>query len=140
MLGNILHNSPRGDTSLRQLLRCSCKKGCRGKCKCPKAALQLMAVCYCGGLCASLNENTLHNDVVKHIPCNNKSCLLCICMDCMQSNTNFWPFCKMAAISTLDKSVKSLNLKVFPSSLAYSVTVCQMSCFYRKRHNHFTYI
>ena len=40
MLENLLDNSPRGNTSLRQLLRCSCKKGCRGQCKCLKAALQ----------------------------------------------------------------------------------------------------
>ena len=40
MLENLLDNSPRGNTSLRQLLRCSCKKGCRGQCKYLKTALQ----------------------------------------------------------------------------------------------------
>ncbi len=36
----------------RELLRCGCRKGCRGQCKCVKAALQCTALCHCGGLCA----------------------------------------------------------------------------------------
>ena len=36
----------------RELLRCGCKKGCMGLCKCLKAGLQCTALCYCGGLCA----------------------------------------------------------------------------------------
>ena len=35
-----------------ELLRCGCKKGCRGKCKCAKAALQCISLCQCGGLCS----------------------------------------------------------------------------------------
>ena len=43
---------PEATPACRQLLRCSCKKGCRGQCKCLKAALPCTALCYCGGLCA----------------------------------------------------------------------------------------
>ena len=43
---------PEATLACRQLLRCSCKKGCRGQCKCLKAALPCTALCYCGGLCA----------------------------------------------------------------------------------------
>ena len=32
--------------------RCGCKKGCRGQCKCRKAALQCTALCHCSGQCA----------------------------------------------------------------------------------------
>ena len=36
----------------RELLHCGCKKGCKGQCKCIKAALQCStALCHCGGLC-----------------------------------------------------------------------------------------
>ena len=35
----------------RELLRCGCKKNCRGQCKCVKAALQCTGLCLCGGLC-----------------------------------------------------------------------------------------
>ena len=35
----------------RELIHCKCKKGCRGHCKCQKAALQCTALCNCGGLC-----------------------------------------------------------------------------------------
>ena len=34
-----------------ELLRCRCKKGCIGQCKCIKAALQCTALRHCGGLC-----------------------------------------------------------------------------------------
>ena len=36
----------------RQLLRCGCKKGCTGQCKCVKASLQCTALCWCGGDCS----------------------------------------------------------------------------------------
>ena len=36
----------------RQLLRCGCKKGCTGQCKCVKASLQYTALCCCGGDCS----------------------------------------------------------------------------------------
>ena len=38
-------------SSCRELLRCGCKKGCKGQCKCHKAALQCTALCSCGGEC-----------------------------------------------------------------------------------------
>ena len=33
----------------RELLRCGCKKGCRGQCKCVKAVLQCTGLCLCRG-------------------------------------------------------------------------------------------
>ena len=35
----------------KELLCCGCKKGCRGQCKCKKAALKCTALCRCGGEC-----------------------------------------------------------------------------------------
>ena len=43
---------PEAAKACRELLHCGCKKGCRGQCKCIKAALQCTALCYCGGLCS----------------------------------------------------------------------------------------
>ena len=43
---------PEATNASRQLLRCGCKKGCRGQCKCRKAILQCTALCHCSGLCA----------------------------------------------------------------------------------------
>ena len=43
---------PEATQTCRQLLRCGCKKGCRGQCKCMKAVLQCTAICHCGGQCA----------------------------------------------------------------------------------------
>ena len=43
---------PEATKACRQLLRGGCKKGCRGQCKCRKAALQCTALCHCGGQCA----------------------------------------------------------------------------------------
>ena len=43
---------PEVTQACRELLRCGCKKGCMGLCKCLKAGLQCTALCYCGGLCA----------------------------------------------------------------------------------------
>ena len=43
---------PEATKVCRELLRCGCKKGCRGHCKCVKAALQCTALCNCGGLCS----------------------------------------------------------------------------------------
>ncbi len=42
---------PEATQACRELLRCGCKKGCRGHCKYRKAALQCTALCFCGGLC-----------------------------------------------------------------------------------------
>lgn len=42
-----------------ELLRCSCKKGCKGQCKCKKAALRCNDLCFCTGSCeynASMDE------------------------------------------------------------------------------------
>lgn len=33
------------------LLKCLCKKGCSGRCKCLKAALKCTTLCQCGGMC-----------------------------------------------------------------------------------------
>ena len=43
---------PEATKVCRELLRCGCKKGCRGHRKCVKAALQCTALCNCGGLCS----------------------------------------------------------------------------------------
>ena len=42
---------PEATQACRELIRCGCKKGCRGRCKCQKAALECTALCSCGGLC-----------------------------------------------------------------------------------------
>ena len=42
---------PEATHACRELIRCGCKKGCRGRCKCQKAALECTALCTCGGLC-----------------------------------------------------------------------------------------
>ena len=39
---------PEASTSSRELLYCGCKKGCRGQCKCKRAALKCTALCQCG--------------------------------------------------------------------------------------------
>ena len=43
---------PEATKECRQLLRCGCKKGCRGQCTCRKVALQCTALCHCGRQCA----------------------------------------------------------------------------------------
>jgi len=35
----------------RELIKCNCKKHCRGNCKCHKANLKCTMLCYCGGQC-----------------------------------------------------------------------------------------
>ena len=42
---------PEASISSRELLCCGCRKGCRGRCKCNKAALRCTALCQCGGDC-----------------------------------------------------------------------------------------
>ena len=42
---------PEATQACRELIRCGCKKSCRGRCKYQKAALQCTALCLCGGLC-----------------------------------------------------------------------------------------
>ena len=37
--------------SCYELIHCSCKQGCRGRCKCMKASLRCTALCNCGGNC-----------------------------------------------------------------------------------------
>ncbi len=39
---------PEAAVSSRELLRCGCKKGCRGRCAWKKAALRCTALCQCG--------------------------------------------------------------------------------------------
>ena len=43
---------PEATQVCRELLRCGCKQGCRGRCKCVRAALQCTALCHCEGLCS----------------------------------------------------------------------------------------
>jgi hypothetical protein len=43
---------PEAIDACRELLRCGCKKGCTGRCKCVKAGLKCTALClHCGGHC-----------------------------------------------------------------------------------------
>ena len=44
-------NLPEASESCRELTRCGCKKGCRGQCKCLKAALKCTHLCACSGTC-----------------------------------------------------------------------------------------
>ena len=37
--------------SCQELLKCGCVKGCKGRCKCYKAALKCTALCKCNGIC-----------------------------------------------------------------------------------------
>ena len=39
--------------SCQQLVKCGCKKGCRGGCSCRKASLRCTALCKCPGECAN---------------------------------------------------------------------------------------
>ena len=43
---------PEASQACRELIRSSCKKGCRSRRKCVKAVLQCTALCQCGGQCA----------------------------------------------------------------------------------------
>ena len=42
---------PEAAVSCSELLRCGCKKGCRGLCKCVKANLKCTSLCHCCGNC-----------------------------------------------------------------------------------------
>lgn len=42
---------PEASLACRELLRCGCKKSCKGQCKCVKAALMCTGLCQCEGLC-----------------------------------------------------------------------------------------
>jgi len=42
---------PQAQQSCYKLIHCSCRKACRGLCKCSKANLQCTALCACGGDC-----------------------------------------------------------------------------------------
>lgn len=46
---------PAAEISCSELLRCSCKKECRGLCKCVRAHLKCTSLCHCSGNCR-------HND------------------------------------------------------------------------------
>jgi len=43
---------PQLSQSCRQLIHCSCKKGCTSRCKCAKANLACTALCQCDGECS----------------------------------------------------------------------------------------
>ena len=42
---------PEAAVSCSELLKCGCKKGCRGLCKCVKANLKCTSLCHCCGNC-----------------------------------------------------------------------------------------
>jgi len=42
---------PQASKASLELVCCGCKKGCRGACRCRKAALKCTALCHCGGDC-----------------------------------------------------------------------------------------
>ena len=42
---------PQAKDSCYELIRCGCKVGCRGRCKCRKASLTCTGLCNCGGNC-----------------------------------------------------------------------------------------
>ena len=44
---------PEAAQACRELIKCSCKKSCRGRCKCKKAALSCTSLCFCGGSCTN---------------------------------------------------------------------------------------
>ena len=48
----IWSNLPDASKVSKELLKCGCNKGCRGNCKCHKAALTCTIMCKCGGSCA----------------------------------------------------------------------------------------
>ena len=42
---------PEASKTCYELISCGCKKGCRNRCKCKKAALKCTALCWCEGEC-----------------------------------------------------------------------------------------
>ena len=48
---------PEAVASCSELLNCGCKKGCRGLCKCVRAALKCTSLCHCSGNCDHNNSN-----------------------------------------------------------------------------------
>ena len=46
---------PETTKACHELLRCGCRKGCRGQCKCGKAAQQCTALCHYGGYAHTTN-------------------------------------------------------------------------------------
>ncbi|KAJ8351860.1 hypothetical protein SKAU_G00233360 [Synaphobranchus kaupii] len=44
---------PQASKPCHELISCSCKSGCRKRCRCKKAALQCTGLCFCEGECAS---------------------------------------------------------------------------------------
>lgn len=45
---------PQASTVCTELLKCGCKKGCSGNCKCAKAFMKCTALCYCEGECGNV--------------------------------------------------------------------------------------
>ena len=46
-------NLPQASKGLRELIKCNCKKGCTGNCKCRRASLPCTELCQCKGTCAA---------------------------------------------------------------------------------------
>lgn len=45
---------PEASSVCRELIKCGCKKGCTGNCKCRKAALECTELCQCSGQCTNI--------------------------------------------------------------------------------------
>ena len=50
---------PEAVASCSELLKCGCKKGCRGLCKCVRAALKCTSLCHCSGNCDHNDSNSV---------------------------------------------------------------------------------
>ena len=46
-------NLPQASKGLRELIKCNCKKGCTGNCKCKRASLPSTELCQCKGNCVA---------------------------------------------------------------------------------------
>ena len=73
----------------RQLVACSCKRGCRGLCKCKRNQLSCSQLCQCEGLCSGSvynvavdegeeqevqDEHEVHSDAEIVFQCHDESC------------------------------------------------------------------
>ena len=48
---------PQASQGLRELIKCNCKKGCTGNCKCKCAPLPCTELCKCKGMCQWNKDN-----------------------------------------------------------------------------------
>ena len=52
-----------------KLVKCGCKKGCRGRCSCATAGLPCTALCFCDGKC----QHDWKSKFMNQLPCVSKS-------------------------------------------------------------------